>query len=296
MPTVPVNADSVSWKPASPKNFLSANVTGQAVKANADGTLTVAAGVVGGSARGLVLENNSAFPDNAIDIAVAEVLLREPSGFVYLAQNVAVTASLIAPVGTPGALDAGFEAASTWYYVWLIFDGTTVAGLFSASPTAPVMPSGYTFKARVGAVYNNAGSNLIRVMQLDKVVSIEEVVVFTLFGSNTNWNVLTDASLAAFRTAVPPIARSCMGNGGAVTNAIGGLALAPCNKDGTVNATNPMGVFYAFALTYQATPFDLWTLANNYSVFVRGGANYNIQYKTFVAVARQRLTVTGFTL
>lgn len=47
-------------------------------------------------------------------------------------------------------LDAGAVAASTWYSVWVIWNGATVAGLLSLSATAPTMPAGYTHKARVG--------------------------------------------------------------------------------------------------------------------------------------------------
>lgn len=64
-------------------------------------------------------------------------------------------------MGTTGAnaLDAGSVASATWYAIWAIAkdDGTT-AGLASASFTSPTMPSGYTYKARVGAVRTASGS------------------------------------------------------------------------------------------------------------------------------------------
>ena len=49
-------------------------------------------------------------------------------------------------------LDAGTIANNTWYAVWAISNGTTFAGLISTSATAPSMPSGYTFKTRIGWV------------------------------------------------------------------------------------------------------------------------------------------------
>ena len=57
------------------------------------------------------------------------------------------------------ALDAGSIASATWYAIWAIAksDGTT-AGLASTSFTSPTMPSGYTYKARIGAVRTAAGS------------------------------------------------------------------------------------------------------------------------------------------
>jgi len=64
-------------------------------------------------------------------------------------------------MGTTGAnaLDSGSIAQATWYAIWAIAkaDGTT-AGLASTSFTSPTMPSGYTYKARIGAVRTAAGT------------------------------------------------------------------------------------------------------------------------------------------
>lgn len=56
-----------------------------------------------------------------------------------------------------GGLDTGAEG-DVWYYIWIIekTDGT-VAGLLSASATAPTMPAGYTYKTLVSAVHNTSG-------------------------------------------------------------------------------------------------------------------------------------------
>lgn len=63
-----------------------------------------------------------------------------------------------ATVGANG-LDTGALAASTWYSVWVISNGTTAAGLLSLSETAPTLPSGYTHKARVGWIRTDATAN-----------------------------------------------------------------------------------------------------------------------------------------
>lgn len=71
-------------------------------------------------------------------------------------------------ISTTGAngLDTGTVANDTWYNVFAIAksDGT-IAGLFSASATAPTMPSGYTFKARLGAVRTDGSAHLYRTLQ-----------------------------------------------------------------------------------------------------------------------------------
>lgn len=65
-------------------------------------------------------------------------------------------------VAGANGLDTGVEAPSTWYFLWLIADASgvnPVAGLLSASSTAPVMPAGYDRKRRVGSVRNDPAGN-----------------------------------------------------------------------------------------------------------------------------------------
>lgn len=68
------------------------------------------------------------------------------------AQATALSATInLGTSGAANALDAGVIAVDTWYAIWAIAkaDGTTAA-LASTSATAPTMPSGYTYKSRVG--------------------------------------------------------------------------------------------------------------------------------------------------
>lgn len=78
-----------------------------------------------------------------------------------------VTAN-IANVGVVNGLDAGAEAASTWYAIWAIGDSTGVnpaGSLLSASFSAPTLPAGYDKKRRVGVVRNSSGSDFLRFFQ-----------------------------------------------------------------------------------------------------------------------------------
>ena len=81
----------------------------------------------------------------------------------YAASSVNVT---INP-STSGAngLDTGTVASATWYSVWVIYNGTTVAGLLSTSATAPTLPSGYTHKARVGWVQTGTAPAFLPTIQ-----------------------------------------------------------------------------------------------------------------------------------
>ena len=155
------------------------------------------------SYRNLVIKNNTTNPNYQMNISVDEVILQDTSENPFRIANLSVTADITAS-GANG-LDTGSEAASTWYHIWAIAksDGTK-ATLLSTSATSPTMPSGYTFKAYLGAVYNNSSSNFYVLFQMNNKVAVNQV------------NVLSDLSSASFASislaaAVPSTAKAIMG-------------------------------------------------------------------------------------
>ncbi|OHB77372.1 MAG: hypothetical protein A2Z34_11565 [Planctomycetes bacterium RBG_16_59_8] len=145
----------------------------------------------------LVIQNNSGAATNKVDIT-ADVLTVEGIRL----ESVNVSADITA--AGAGGLDAGSEAANTWYYVWAITnnDGTTTNGMLSVSSTSPTMPSGYTKKRRVGAVRNNASSDFPPFVQIGNKV---------IYGGPASNNIIangdatsyTNVSAASF---IPPTA------------------------------------------------------------------------------------------
>ncbi len=109
-----------------------------------------------------------------------------------LSQNTAVSATI--DLGTNGAvnrLDTGTIAIDSWYAIWTIAktDGTT-GGLASLSATAPTMPAGYTYKARVGWVRTiHATATLYGTWQFGRkaqyVVGLAQTAVQPLIGNGT---------------------------------------------------------------------------------------------------------------
>lgn len=73
--------------------------------------------------------------------------------------------------GNVNQLDAGSIASATWYYVFAISNGITMGTLASLSATAPALPSGYTFFARVGTLRTATGvAQLMGTSQLGRYV------------------------------------------------------------------------------------------------------------------------------
>ena len=101
----------------------------------------------------LKLKNNTGTPASKIDISCDSIAIPDTSNVIYNAADVSVTVDC----GTTGAngLDTGSLTNDTLYFFYLIANRTTstTAGLASTSATSPTMPSGYTHKKLVGAVY-----------------------------------------------------------------------------------------------------------------------------------------------
>jgi sulfur transfer complex TusBCD TusB component (DsrH family) len=152
-----------------------------------------------GDSKNLIITNNSGTPNSQVDIDADEIILKDTDGRAYLAEAVNLTAN-IATSGVNG-LDTGVEVGGIWYYLWVIYNGTTVASLISASSTAPTMPSGYTYKALVGAIYNDVSGNFIKMRQIDRLAFIARTTITTSIPGTT----YSSLSLSAI---VPPNAKS----------------------------------------------------------------------------------------
>jgi hypothetical protein len=147
------------------------------------------------TARNLIIKNNASNPLYQVDIDADEVILQNSSNVAKRVDNVNLTVSIT--TSGAGGIDTGSESSSTWYHIWVISDGTTTSSLLSTSYTSPTMPSGYTYKAYLGAIYNNASSNLIQIYQQGKTASTEPITAL----SGAYQVSYTSFSLAA---AVPP--------------------------------------------------------------------------------------------
>ncbi|MEY9332929.1 microcystin-dependent protein [Pseudomonas protegens] len=69
-------------------------------------------------------------------------------------------------------LDTGSLTGATWFSVWVIWNGSVTAGLLSLSATTPVLPAGYSHKARVGWIRTDVSANKypLSFVQIDEIV------------------------------------------------------------------------------------------------------------------------------
>lgn len=122
------------------------------------------------SASGLVITNGNSTTN--ISLTADYVTAVNSSGF---ATPLGVTLSVTVNCSVTGAngLDTGALANTSEYHVFAIYNpGTaTWAGLASLSPTAPTLPSGYTFSVRLGCMITGGAATFLRTRQVGRDVA-----------------------------------------------------------------------------------------------------------------------------
>jgi len=106
-------------------------------------------------------------------------------------------------------------AIDTWYFLWAISNGSTDGVLASVSSTAPTMPAGYTFKARVGALQTrHADTSLYGIWQLGRKAQYIAGLAGGKPESATTPGVLASGTIGTTGTTTPTlVATQVTGNG-----------------------------------------------------------------------------------
>jgi trimeric autotransporter adhesin len=196
-----------------------------------------------GAFKNLKVTNTTAATANSQVVITADAdCLYSGSSFLY-ATAVNVTAST-ACSGAANCLDSGAVSSSTWYSVWLISNGTKTASLLSQSPSSPVLPTGFTFSARVGWVLTDASKNLMRTLQNGRtahyvVIASTNTPNLPQMTSGVAGSIATPTWVALSTSSFVPATASQI-NISASYPAGAGLMVAPNNSYGPWNsATNP---------------------------------------------------------
>lgn len=217
-----------------------------------------------------------------VDIDADTVVIFNAAGYARKFTSINLTVDITAS-GANG-LDTGAEGSSTWYHLWVIAQQNgTVAGLLSASATAPTLPADYLFYGYVGAVYNNSSSNFVAFYQRGDGLTSDVTAGAALSGgTQTSY---TTVSLAAY----VPITAKCVDIFIGV-NASSGTAevtnyVAPAGS----GTTATYGVFFSRQSSGVSTSTDISTYAN----FPLSTAQ-QVVYRVGGTNARGSITVMGW--
>lgn len=199
-------------------------------------------------------------------VVADEIVLEASAGNYLTVRNVNLSALNVSGSGANG-IDTGTVSSSSWYYVWVISNGTTVSGLLSLSSTSPTLPSGYTYKALVSVIRTDSTANKFpfgctyynnvwqyKVLAASNLTALPAMI--TGISGNVSTPVYTAVSVSNF---VPPIASEIImslvqgasgktmaapnqyfGASGSISNP------APVSFSG--NTGNSSGIFVSFAL------------------------------------------------
>lgn len=180
---------------------------------------------------------------SAIVTVTADEIAVESASNTYQTLR-AVNLSIAGTVsGAANGLDAGALAISTWYSVWVIWNGTTTAGLLSLSATAPTLPSGYTHKARVGWIRTDASGNKYPLsftqngrLVYYKTAAGSNLTIYPtiLTGLQGSFTVPTWVS-ASISTFAPPTAQTVLVSAAQNLTGASSVAIHPNNSIGALN-------------------------------------------------------------
>ncbi len=197
--------------------------------------------------------------DTAVQVTADEVVVAGAGG---LRRLTAVSVSADITVLGANGRDAGTEEANRWYYVFVIYNpSTTTSGaIISTSPGGPILPSGYTYYRRVGAIRNNASSNLYRTRQVSNVASYTYGVnpssgIVLISGNNSGTNksvvdVIPSTAIAIRASAY--IAGGTAGASGSIgdTSSFIEVFFESTDNDGDKTATIPFTIYLSGTTIY----------------------------------------------
>jgi len=98
----------------------------------------------------------------SLNVAFGQLVVNNAAGNSISVKNSATYTLNLSTNSLPNGLDTGSLAASTYYYVFAIYNSTTssVSTLASLNPTAPTLPTGYTYFRLIGLFRTNSSSQI----------------------------------------------------------------------------------------------------------------------------------------
>ena len=211
-----------------------------------------------------------------VAVSADEIVARNISGDPALLTGVSL--SIDSAASGANGLDTGTVASNTWYAIWVIWNGTTAAGLLSLSGTAPTLPSGYTHRARVGWT-RTASSNPMAFSQFGRRVCWVNTGsgLPSMAGGAPPVGSVTTPTWVAVSTAafVPPTASSITTLVSSTGGAGGQSMVAPSNSYGAFSSTsNPPLMVYTTSTAAQNLTFLADLLLESSSIFWAHTGNF----------------------
>jgi hypothetical protein len=209
-PIVPIGGSTVNW--GTIENLIpnqgvvyknASNVVAQAPLGTAGQILTM----VGGVPTFANAPDPAAFIDarsvrisaagtTGLNVTFGQLVANNNAGESVVVNNSTTYTLNLASNGLPNSLDVSVLNASTYYYVFAIYNATTsaVATLASLSATSPTIPIGYTYFRLIGMFRTNSASQIDpfynqngRIVNLGQTANVDVITVNTT-SNNIYWS------------------------------------------------------------------------------------------------------------
>lgn len=160
--------------------------------------------------------------NTVVNISIPQFKLTDGTSEITV-NNVALAVNISSAVGPLGKETGMAEAADTWYYVYIISDGTGApSGVISASPVAPNLSGaaftggGYTFYGLCTIFRNNSSSNIVPFYQKGRKFWIDWDWGLMCLNANVTTSFASvpeavGAGAIALTKIVPPMVKSIDG-------------------------------------------------------------------------------------
>lgn len=266
----------------------SASSASSSASAAAASAVTAAASALG-FAPPASFKNLSIKTTSTTTFAVVADFITVTNGSSYLTLAFSATCDM-AVNGAANRLDTGSIASGTWYAVWAIAksDGTTGV-LASTSATSPTMPTGYTYKARIGWTRTVGGSATLHGIyqygnRAQYVVGAASTTLLpSIINQTSNIGSVTvptyvSSSVASYVPTTASVIHLAIGVVSSGGSAAATLLVAPNGNYGAYNSTTNMPPITSVtditsnqALVHGFVASLLLETANIFVAFVNGG-------------------------
>lgn len=217
----------------------------------------------------LGIVNDSVTPNTKITVTAKSALLVNSSGYGLL-DTTGTPQSIDLLTNGANGMDVGSRPTNGWVYIYLISNGI-LAGLASLSPTAPTLPTGYTYFVRVGAMWCNGSQNLFISRQVGNtaqwVVAGASLPVIATGTTSSAW-----VAHAVINTAYAPGTVIRIRGSLVVASAVTALA-APNGNYGTIGSNIPPVGAAAVTAESVVIPFDFVLESNSVYFWANGNAS-----------------------
>jgi len=226
---------------------------------------------------------------SAVTVTADYIQCNDPNGYTVVVSSFSRSPD-ITTTGING-LDTGAESSNTWYYIYAVANAQASSGaILSVQSSAPTMPSGYTYKALISAVRNDAASSYVAYHQTGRRIFFDFFIPVLQTGSAST------RTFVSTNTYVPPIAESISCQSDSAIQATSSGVINANLYFGITNNANEGIVLHSFivqglaanTLYQQSMCFDMPNISSN-------GFYYNWGITSGSAQAAE-LDILSFTL